>query len=217
MFKLNILAIFTTLCAACTVADLPADGGQSGEESIFCGAVSSTALADDEASVLGFGRAEIDALAGGAHAGSLAYEAGGSSPLSLTVTLGGAVFQDMEWVDDSGAEATPTTEMACADLVSVEATVVFSTEDGAFAESWDTDVEAAMAESASFWVDLDLDALGGSFTYTPDAAYDEVNAWADATFDSGGAHGEIAGQGVQSTGDGPDDTVSATSLAIASW
>lgn len=207
-----------TLSSACIVEPLPDDGGQSGEESVSCGPTATTELADDEASVLGFGRTEIAAFAEGAHSATLTYVAGGSAPLELDITLGSARYHDMEWVDDgTGAEATPATEMGCADLVEVDATVLFTSEDGAFAETWETTLDAAEASSASFWMDLDLDALAGSFVYVPDTAYDEVNATVLGFVDSAGTTGSIDGQGTSSTGSGPDDTVSATNLPMASW
>ena len=197
---------------------LPYDGGQSGEESITCAPISSVDLAADEASALGFGRTEVVDLAEGAHSGTLTYAAGGSAGLTLDVTAGDARFLDMDWVDSGTGElATPATEIGCADLVEVDATVVFSTDDGAFDETWDTALQAASVDSSSFWMDLDLLALGGSFTYTPDADYDEVSAWASGTFDATGAHGVVEGQGTASTGTDPDDSVSATSLQMAQW
>ena len=201
----------------CTGVD-PFDGGQSGEEGIQCGAIATTELGADEASVLGFGRTEVAALTEGAHATTLRYEAGGESALTLSVTLGDARFLDMDWIDDGTGElATPATEIGCADVVEVDASVGFSTEDGGFDETWDTALSAPMAELANFWVELDLDALGGSFVYTPDDTYEAITAYAQGSFDTSGATGEISATGQQSEGSGDDGTVSATNLSVASW
>lgn len=206
------------LSMGCTTGGFPDDGGQSGEETITCGAVDSVDLADDETSALGFGRAEVAALTEGTHAGTLSYQAGGSSDLTLDLTLGAARWLDMEWVDSGTGERSETAmEMDCADVVEVDASVVFQTADGAFDELWDTELDAPMAEQADFWVDLDLDALGGSFVYTPDEDYDAITAYVQGSFDSSGAHGSIEGQGEQSEGSGDDGTVSATNLPMASW
>lgn len=217
MTRIQILtAILIT--AGCTTGGFPDDGGQSGEETITCGAVDSLELADDEASALGFGRAEVAALTEGTHAGTLSYQAGGSSDLTLAVTLGSARWLDMEWVDSGTGElAEPATDMGCADLVEVDATIAFQTADGAFDETWDTALDAPMASEADFWMDLDLAALGGSFTYTPDDDYDAVTTYVQGSFDDSGAHGAIEGQGEQSEGSGDDGTVSATNLELASW
>lgn len=210
-------AIFSfSAVAACEPGtDLPFDGGQSGEEGIGCTAVDSAELAEDEASVLGFGRSEIALLAEGSHAATLRYADGGSTALTLDLALGAARWLDMEMVSDGSEEVS--IEIGCADLVEVDAVLSFSTEDGAFAESWETSLRSPDGAVADLWVDLDLDALSGDYVYTPDAPYEEVVAWVAGTFDSAGNSGEIAGQGIQSEGSGDDGTVSATSLQMASW
>lgn len=214
----NTLALSLLFVSVGCVDVDPFDGGQSGEEGLQCGALASTDLAADEASVLGFGRAEVAALAEGAHTGTLTYADGGSTGLTVEITLGDARYLDMDWIDDGTGElATPAMDMGCADVVEVDAAVDFISEDGAFAESWDTALQAPLADSASFWADLDLEALGGAYVYTPDAAYEEITAYVSGTFDPSGAHGEINGQGTQSEGSGDDGTVSATNLPIATW
>lgn len=210
---LSLLGLVLTGCT-----NLFGDGGQSGEELIRCGSVASAPLADDEASALGFSKADIAALVDGDHDAVLAWEAGGTTPLALSVTLGAASFEDMEWIDDNtGDLAEQAMELGCADVVQIEAAVTFATDDGAFDESWDTSVSAALADSASFWVDLNLAALGGTFVMPDADAYETVDAFVNGTFDNTGAHGEISGQGTQTEGDGPDGTASATSLPVATW
>jgi hypothetical protein len=169
-------------------------------------------------SALGFGRSELAALAEGTQLATLSYQDGGSTDLTLDLTLGSARWLDMEWVDSgSGELATPTTDMACADLVEVDATIGFQTADGAFDEVWDSALDAATPGEADFWVDLDLGALGGTYTYTPDEDYDAVTAYVQGSFDDSGPHGTIEGQGEKSEGSGDDGTVSATNLPMASW
>jgi len=212
----GLAALLITM--GCTTGGFPDDGGQSGEETITCGAIDSVDLADDEPSALGFGRTEIALLTEGTHAATLSYQAGGSTDLTLDVTLGAARWLDMEWVDSgTGERAEATAEIGCADVVEVDATLAFHTADGAFDELWDTPLDAPMASEADFWMDLDLDALGGSFAYSPDEDYDAVTAYALGSFDDSGAHGSIEGQGEKSEGSGDDGTVSATNLPMASW
>lgn len=204
----------------CNVGGKDSMGGQSGEEGAgaFCGPIATTELADDETSVLGFGRTEVATISEGVHSGTLTYADGTTTPLTVTVTLGAARYHDMDWVsDDSGTLATPATEMGCADVVEVDATIEFVTEDGAFVETWDTTLQASSPDSASFYVDLDLDALGGSFVLVTDETYDAVDADAMGSFDTSGAHGELSGMGEKSYGTGPDGAVSATNIPIASW
>lgn len=196
----------------------PLDGGQSGEEGIVCGPVSSVDLADDEASSLGFGRSEVAAVSEGSHAGSLSYDGGGSAGLTVDVTLGDARFLDMEWLDDgSGELATPTTEMGCADLVEVDASILFSSDDGAFDEMWDASLRSAEAGFVSFTQDIDLDALTGTYTYTPTDDYESLQVWVDGAFDSTGSHGALSAIGTQTEGSGDDGTVSGTNLQLATW
>lgn len=215
--------IHATLLILAIPACLPGDGtddlgGQSGEENIVCGPVATTELADDEASVLGFGRTEIAAFAEGDHGATLSYDEGGSSPLTLSVSLGSARYHDMDWVDDgTGAEVSPATEMACADIVEIDASVGFSTEDGAFAEAWTTTLDAAEASSASFWVDLDLDALSGSFSYAGAADFDDMQTYAWGSLDASGTTGAVQAIGTTVEDTGPDGTVSGTQLTLATW
>lgn len=205
-----------SLCifSACVPVDDPWGGGQSGEEAVTCSDVESVPLGDDEVSELGFGKAEIAALAEGEHARTLVYADGSSAALTMTVALGDARWLDMEYVSDgSGIEPA----MECANQVEVDATITFVTDDGAFMETWETSLLASQSDSASFSVSLDLDALGGDFVYTPDADYDEIQAWVEGTFDSTGAWGEIVGYGIKSEGSGDDGVTSATRLSMATW
>src|SRR5688500_8704927 len=62
------------------------DGGQSGEEGARCDAVRTVALTGDEDSELGFGADEVRALVDGPHIGTVAWDAGGTAGITLTVS-----------------------------------------------------------------------------------------------------------------------------------
>lgn len=196
------------------------NGGQSGEDTITCAAVATTNLASGEDSVLGFGGDAVRGLADGVHDGVLTYDDGSTTPVHVTVSnLSGDRFEHRDWVDpggDTGGFETMT-DMACADQVAVDAHVAFATDDGAFDEGWDTTLTAVMADAASFYANLDLAALGGSFVFPNAAQFDSVSASMNGTFDSTGSHGSIDGQGTNTSGDGPDGTASATMVPLASW
>src|SRR5688500_13866468 len=81
------------------------DGGQFGEEAgAHCEVVGRTPLALDEVSPLGFSAADVLALAEGQHDEVLSWvEAGGSSPLTLTVAqVGDIEYLEQAVVDDGG-------------------------------------------------------------------------------------------------------------------
>lgn len=194
------------------------DGGQSGEETIVCAPVATTELGEDEASVLGFGRADVVGIAGGDHAATLTWAAGGDTPMTLSLALGSARYHDREWVNDGTGElASMAMELDCPDIVEVDADGGLVTDDGAFDEGFETKVQASSASDASFYAGLDLAALGGTFVLEGAEDYDEVTAAITGLFVAGVSTGSIDGQGTKTEGSGPDGTVSATNLPIASW
>ena len=191
-------------------------GGQSGEEDIGCLPVSDTELADGEDSVLGFGGAELTSLANGGHDATLSWETGEETALALDVSfIGPARFLDLEWQDSDG-DLAETQEDACADVVARRATVVVSTADGALNELFTLDLTASSADRADFYVPLDLENLEGTLVIDP-GAFDGVTAWVNGSFETSGTTGVIEAQGTSSTGEGDDDTTSATSIPVASW
>jgi hypothetical protein len=197
------------------------NGGQSGEENVVCEAVDTVVLADGEDSSLGFGGDDLLALAGGEHAGTLAWAKGGETPVLVTVThQGGEIrFEDREWTDDGSGMEPALGD--CPDVVAGDVTLAFATEDGAFDESFELAIESADGAEASFWKELDLDALGGTYEVTEidPAEYDAVRAFLQGTFDAEGSHGVVDGQAERVEGDpsDPDSTASATAFDIATW
>ena len=213
-----VLLVASTALSACSDPETSA-GGQIGGEAAQCKAVTTTPLPMDQASVLGFSGADVMALAGGDHTATLTWAKGGTTDVTVSVatTAPEARYLDMEYVDDgSGIEPA----IGCADVVEVDVTFGFTTADGAFAESWASKIQAPSATEASFYRELDLGGLAGSYAVTEvdPAAFDEVRAFLDATFDATGAHGTVSGQAILN-GDAsdPDSTASAQMFDIASW
>lgn len=196
------------------------NGGQSGEDTITCGAIATTDLAAGENSTLGFGGDAVRALADGVHDGVLAWDGGGTTPVHVTVSnLHGNRFEDMEWVDANGdtGGAELMSDLDCLDQVAVDAHVALVTDDGAFDEGFDTTLVAGDATVTSFYAPLDVTALGGTFVFPNADSFDSVSAVVNGTFDADGSHGSIDGQGTNTSGDGPDGTASATMVPIATW
>jgi hypothetical protein len=196
-------------------------GGQTGEEGgAACKPVESTRLAWSERSPLGFSADELLGALGAEHSTRLTYDDGASTALTLTLergTEGALEYQEREWMSDgSGAEiAVPE----CPPVVSVPVTLTFSTADVAFAEEWSFALLAENTARATASIRLDLDALRGNFTVTQVdvAEFDDVLAHLDLTLGRDGWSGMISGTATQTTGSGPDDTVSAQGFDIASF
>lgn len=206
------------LLALCLATLIGCDGGQTGDEGARCDPASTTDLALDEASPLGFSGADVLAVAGGAHEATLTWEIGGTTGLEVEVVHDGTVkFVEYEWIDDSGQDIAA---LGCDDQVELGATLSFATADGAFAESVDTRLDATAGDAASLFEELDLDALTGTYavtTETDTSDFDAIRAFLSITFESDGWSGEVEGQGEGTTGDGPDDAAYAEGFGIATW
>jgi hypothetical protein len=194
----------------------PNAGGQTGEETVGCLPVETTNLAWSERSSLGFSADELLNSLGAERRTRLTWDDGTSTSLTMTLARasGAPSFQQREWTDDgSGRELAAGPD--CNDVVTVPATLTFTTNDGVFAEQWPVTLLADAAGSATGFVQLDLDAVGGSFDVeTIDAAeYDDVDVYVNLSFDGDAWTGTVSGQGTRAQG----DTVSATGIDIASF
>jgi hypothetical protein len=197
-------------------------GGQTGEEGAGCVAVSTVSLAPGEASVLGFGRTEVLANAGGRRTGELRWAKGGTTPLTVTFTPADetASYLDREWRDDSSGDIETAVGFDCRDVVSVKGTLAFHTEDGAFDESFVVTILATTAGSSAASTPLDFDALTGSYAVTEvdPADYDALSGLLDLRFEGGVVGGSLTGMGeVGSKSGGPTGTVSARPFDIATF
>lgn len=179
-----------------------------------------TAVAMDEVTELGISANDLLALSEGERAETFTYAQGGTAALSLSVSsLGTAAVL-------TGEPIASETDVYydCPTTLSVDVTVGFSTDDGAFAESWDTALTttADTVSSAFFWVELDPDALGGSYDFSADITepdYDERSLWASGQISAEGAWGEIAGQvsGSDDCADGDECSAWASMVEVGQW
>lgn len=216
------LAGFSIGCVGTTP---PNDDGQFGEEAgARCDVVTRTPLALDEVSPLGFTAQSVLDLAEGTHPGTLTWlEAGGSSPLTLTVAQAGAI----EYVEQAvvttgtGSGEEPALSLWCPNLVSVGVDIGFVTDDGVFAEQWLGALTSDVEGQTGF--DRTLEDLAGTFDpwdHIPaDTDFDEVTAWLEVSFDASGPSGLIHGQGSGTDGDpnDPDSSAYAQNFDIASF
>ncbi len=213
-------ALFFIL-AACT---FDPDPGQSGEELITCAPASTAEYAlDDATNPLGFaGQAVVD-LVVREHTTTFTWDKDGAIT-DLVVDVASAAtavtYRDMEWQDDGSGAEIAMAAADCPDDLLLAVTVGFTTADGAFAESWDVDLSAPTAEAAAAYVELDLDALAGTYTVTEvdPADFDAVRAFLDLAFDAVGPWGELSGQ-AEDNGDAadPDSVASAQFFAIGEF
>ncbi len=197
------------------------DSGQSGEENAgaMCDAVATTDYAFADSTPLGFTGQQVADLVVAEHAATLTWAKGGETALTVAVTTAATAitWRDNGYVDDgSGIEIA----MECADDLMLPVQAVFTTADGAFAETWDLELSAVAADAASAYAELDLDALGGTYTVTEvdPADFDAVRAFLELKIGPGGASGEVSGQ-AEEAGDAadPDSTASASRFEIATF
>lgn len=208
--------LFTIFAAGCVLPD--PDPGQSGEEMIGCLPASTQDYPLADSTPLGFTGQQVVDLVSGAHPALLSWDKGGSTDLAVDVTVSATsvTWRDMEWQDDgSGAENATMEAGGCDDDLQLAVALGFSTADGAFAETWDLDVTATTVDSAGAYLELDLDAIAGTYTVTEvdPADFDDVRAFLTLTLDADGAAGTLDGQGEKVDG----ETASATGFAIATF
>jgi hypothetical protein len=183
-------------------------GGQSGEDTIVCGAIETVELGTDEVSALGFAPADILAFSAGDRADTLVYADSSTTGVTIGLATGSARFEDREWIDDATGEPAERTDEIddCGDVVAIDGDLNFSTDDGQFDEGADVVLESADGESAAIYAMLDPEALGGTYTLDFDPAdYDDVRLHLSVVYDASGTTGEISGDRSLTDGDVASD------------
>jgi hypothetical protein len=197
----------------------PTSGGQTGGEGFGCRVDSTETLALEQDSPLGFSAATVVAVVGDPRQPVLTWERGGTSPLTLEVQYqGGAVrYEERTFFSDDGSEIA----MDCPSQIVVDAQLGFTTEDGAFAESWTVPVRASVADAAEIRVQMDdLTALAGAYQVTEvdPADFDAIGLALTVAIDATAAHGEVSGIGVQEDHSGdPDGAASFRVFPVAAF
>ncbi len=211
--------LITMVAVGCMVDD--GDSGQSGEENAgaMCDAVATADYPFAESTPLGFTGQQVADLVVAEHASTLSWAKGGDTALTVAITTSATsiTWRDNEYLDDgSGIEIA----MDCADDLMLPVQAVFTTADGAFAETWALELSSVAVDAASAYQELDLDALSGTYTVTEvdPADFDSVRASLDLEIGAAGASGVVSGQAEES-GDSadPDSTASASAFDIASF
>lgn len=208
---LTALLLFPAGCDLFLDKETAADGG--------C-VWTSSAVALDEATEVGLSANELLALADGEHSALFTYATGDSTPLGLTVTGLGAA----ELLTGEAPESNTDVYWDCPTTLSVDVRVDFVTEDGAFAEQWDTALTTTVESQgvAAFGVDLDPDGLSGSYDLTSAVTatdYDDLRAWVNGQFGAEGPSGEISGQasGREECDDGETCSAWAELVEVGTW
>jgi len=178
-----------------------------------------TVVALDEVTPLGFAASELAAWAEGTHAETFVYAEGGSTPLTLAVTVGpeARYVTSVAVYPDDGTQ--PAIGVECFDRVEVDLSVSLETDDGAFDEGFDTTLQSMDGLSAEWFATLDPGALGGSYDLDdPEVDWSERKLFVQASFDAEGSSGSIAGQlSGQDDCEGPDCAAWAMNVEVGHW
>jgi hypothetical protein len=195
----------------------PGDGGQFGEESgSGCKATARAPLADDEVSPLGFAPEVLVELAVPS-SGILRWVDGAETALELAPERDGpAEYVEYAWVDDGPSGGMePMLDPWCPNRVELPYRVGFTTDDGAFAETFALRLGADTSEAVQG--SIAPRAYDGAFdpwTFAPDGNdFDEVRASLELWWTAEGASGTVSGQG-----EGVDGALAyAQAFDIAVW
>lgn len=214
------------LALGCSSADAPSSaagddgdpalsGGQTGEESdtLGCVLLSTQELALSETSALGFSASEGLAAWEAPRRGTLTWARGGETKFELDlVASGGARHEDRHYQPDgSGRED----EVFCDDRLVVPVQLTFVTDDGAFAETWESELVLLSVESGGLSFEVALGELTGSFALTDaeTSGYAEVLAYFQLDRAGSAVQGRIHALGLRTEG----EITSGEGISIASF
>lgn len=195
-------------------------GGQTGEESYGCTAVSSSPLATTTKAPLGFSAADALQTMGGSHDGTVHWAKGGDTALTVSITPkgGDAAFVHRAWGGGSGGteiEIAAVDAGACSDSVDIPVTLGFKTADGAFDEQWDATLSAATANRGQIVLPVDVTKLTGGYhvTEVDPSQFTKIDVTLELSIDAGVPSGSLGGIGTQVQG----NTASGTPFSIATF
>ena len=212
----SLLALL--LVAACGSNATGHGGGVPGG----CVPVTITPLALDEPTPAGITAADL-LVADGQHQGTLTWRKGGTTPVTATVAVDAttASWVDRDWPPDASGGRP---DVLCGDSVEMDATFIFDTEDGAFAEAWSSKVVAYVpmlgVSEVSVSQSVHPSEVAGTYQVTEvdPSQYDELTLSFYLRFTEAGTAGEVGLTAVQrpDTND-PNGTVSATFFEVGSF
>ncbi|XYI02744.1 hypothetical protein ACMHYB_24535 [Sorangium sp. So ce1128] len=181
----------------------------------------------DVASPLGFSARDVLSALSGERSAPLTWAKGGSTTATLSLgELVSARFVRSQVAEGGGPEGSgpgatePAIAVDCADHLQIDVPLAFSTEDGAFDESFAVTLRAAQVDAAGFLHKIDLEALQGSYEVTEvdPADFKEVIVYLSGTLSSSAVHGTISGSAESHpVGSGPDGSVSAQPFNVAEF
>lgn len=157
-----------------------------------------TDVSMDEVTAIGVAAATVVADLPATEDATLVYADSARTPLALQYTPGeSARFVDQEAVYPEGGAQTDI-GIICDDYVAFDVDMTLTSDDGVFAESFTSEVQAGADATGHIWQELDLLAMGGSFDiadYTTASDWTDASAWVQATLDGDGTtSGVISGQ-----------------------
>jgi hypothetical protein len=143
--------------------------------------------------------------------------------VSIAHVGGEARFVESVAVYPDGDEPQPGIGIICDDRVELDVSVQFTTEDGAFDETFATVLAATVVEQAEWGHDLDPDALGGTYDMDVDIDIDETE-WDERRLrihgvsNAEGSTGEVSGQVIgEEECDGDQCTAWAMDVEVGTW
>ncbi|WP_437300431.1 hypothetical protein [Sorangium sp. So ce426] len=170
----------------------------------------------DDVSPLGFSAREVLSVASGERSAPLTWAKGGSTTATLSV---GEIVAARFVGSMDGSGVGP--DIGCVEHLQIDVPMAFSTEDGAFDESFEVTLRATQADAAWFEhaIELSSSALQGSYEVTEvdTAEFREVFLYLSGTLSSSAAEGQIEGLGEFVRGSGPLGAVGVQSFHVAEF
>ncbi|WP_437944286.1 hypothetical protein WMF27_16830 [Sorangium sp. So ce281] len=175
----------------------------------------------DDVSPLGFSAREALTAISGERSVPLTWAKGGSTTATVSVgELVAARFVRSTVAEGDSSGAEPALAVDCSDHLQIDVPLAFSTEDGAFDESFAVTLRVPRVDAASFFYKIDLSALQGSYEVTEvdPAEFKAVTVYLSGALSSGAVSGTISGVAESHpTGSGPDALVSAQPFGVAQF
>ncbi|WP_437971279.1 hypothetical protein WMF04_19150 [Sorangium sp. So ce260] len=199
-------------------------GGQIGGVHVAEGACDEEKedIGADDVSPLGFSAREALSAVSGERSAPLTWAKGGSTTVTVSVgELAAARFVRSTVASGGPGGAEPALAAGdCADHLQIDVPLAFSTEDGAFDESFAVTLRIRQVGDVSFYHRIDLSALQGSYEVTEvdPAEFREVTVSLSGTLSSSAVSGEISGMAENHPiGSGPEGSVSAQPFDVAEF
>ncbi|WP_437615701.1 hypothetical protein WMF20_19265 [Sorangium sp. So ce834] len=175
----------------------------------------------DDVSPLGFSAREALSALSGERSAPLAWAKGGSTTATVAAgELVAARFVRSTVAASEPGGAEPALAVDCADHLQLDVALAFSTEDGAFDESFAVTLRVPQVGAGRFFHRIDLDALQGSYEVTEvdPTEFREVVVYLSGELTGSAVSGTIHGIAESHPiGTGPDAVVSAQPFSVADF